>query len=210
MSPGQERGLEQGQTFILDPTSRLNIEQTFGRNAPTVLEIGFGMGHSLLEMATANPGINFIGAEVHRPGVGRLLNEALKAELNNIRVYNADVVEVLAKAIPEQSLDKIMIFFPDPWHKKKHHKRRLVQAPFIKQLLSKLKPKGIIHCATDWQDYAEQMMSVLSEFTELHNVEGPNQYANAADWRPGTKFEARGVRLGHDIYDCVFRYAANS
>jgi len=168
-----------------------------------VMEIGFGMGDSLLQMARANPEKDFIGIEVHKPGVGRLLHEIAENQISNLRIYCHDAKEVLRDCIDEQSLDCVQIFFPDPWHKKKHNKRRLVQLPFIQALRPKLKIGGTVHMATDWVPYAEHMMEVMGTAEHFHNTAGPDQYSIGTD-RPLTKFEKRGQRLGHVVNDLVF------
>lgn len=175
---------------------------------PVVLEIGFGMGQSLLEMAKNNPHKNYIGIEVHRPGVGSLLAHLEAENITNIKVYMADAVEVLKQCLLPNSLSEVYIYFPDPWPKKKHHKRRLIQIEFMQIINSRLKPGGIVHCATDWEDYAHHMMSVLSEAShQFHwtNLAGEGQFSRRPDWRPETKFEQRGQRLGHTIYDLIFQ-----
>jgi tRNA (guanine-N7-)-methyltransferase len=176
----------------------------FHREAPLVLEIGFGMGMSLLTMAQAAPEANFIGIEVHRPGVGNLLSQIEKESVNNLRVICHDAVEVLHKMILNQSLSQIQIFFPDPWHKKRHQKRRLIQKPFVEFLIEKLKPEGILHLATDWENYAEQMMTVLSGCPALQNLAGTENFADRPTSRPLTKFENRGLHLGHGVWDLLF------
>jgi tRNA (guanine-N7-)-methyltransferase len=181
----------------------LNTNALFGRSAPLVLEIGFGMGDSLAEMAINNPHKDYIGIEVHRAGVGKLINHIENGSIRNLRIYCHDAVEILANCIPDHSLDLVQIFFPDPWHKKKHQKRRLIQTPFMLDLIRKLKPAGHIHLATDWQHYAEQMMDVLSGINTLRNTAGSSQYAQHTG-RPETKFERRGNRLGHGVWDLMF------
>jgi tRNA (guanine-N7-)-methyltransferase len=189
---------------IEDTESPLDAETVFGRKAPLVLEIGFGMGDSLAEMAAANPDKDFIGIEVHRPGVGKLLGHIKRLELSNLRIYCHDAVEILARCVADHSLSAVQIFFPDPWHKKKHNKRRLVQPAFIAHLATKLVTDGTIHLATDWQHYAEHMMAVMSATEFLDNTAGPGAYAINTG-RPQTKFERRGQRLGHGVWDLVFR-----
>jgi len=210
MTEGQQRALEEAW-----PEKGLNLEdglidpaQVFGREAPVVLEIGFGMGDSLIEMAKDQPEKNYIGIEVHRPGVGRLLNNAELSGLSNIRVYCDDAVEVLAKCIPDGSLDTIQLFFPDPWHKKRHHKRRIVQPEFAQTLRRKLKVGGCFHMATDWENYAEHMMEVMSVAEGYSNVAGEGQYSPQPEWRPVTKFQKRGERLGHGVWDLMFERIA--
>jgi len=180
----------------------LNLDTLFGQDAPTILEIGFGNGLSLAEMAEREPESNFFGIEVHKPGVGSLLVQVKKRELKNIRVSNDDAVDVLSQQIPDQSLDRIQIFFPDPWHKKRHHKRRLIQPDFVATLVKKLKPNGVLHVATDWQNYAEHILQTLEENQDLKNTAA--DYAAKPDYRPNTKYEERGKRLGHGVWDIVF------
>jgi len=206
MTPGQRRAYDDNwQRRGLDHADgELDYNTAFGRPGPRVLEIGFGMGQSLVTMAGAAPDTNFIGVEVHRPGVGRLLHGMTEQSVDNIRVYCHDAVEILRDCIPDASLDTVQIFFPDPWHKKRHNKRRLIQQPFVNQLVTKLKPGGTLHLATDWENYAEQMMEVLGATDGLVNTHGDGQYAPRPDHRPLTKFELRGERLGHGVWDLVF------
>lgn len=182
----------------------LAYDAVFDRSGPVVLEIGFGMGQSLVATAQAKPATNFIGIEVHRPGVGKLLHGMEARGVDNIRVYRHDAVEILRDCIPDASLDTVQIFFPDPWHKKRHNKRRLIQSPFVAQLIPKLKSGGIVHLATDWEDYAQQMMEVLGAAEGLSNTCGDGQFASRPEYRPMTKFELRGERLGHGVWDLVF------
>lgn len=189
-------GLE-AESGLLDPA------QVFARQAPLVMEIGFGMGDSLLTMASANPDRDFIGVEVHKPGVGRLLHEIAEKQLSNLRIYRHDAKEILRDCIEDGALDCIQIFFPDPWHKKRHNKRRLVQSEFIEQLRPKLRLGGTLHMATDWEPYAEHMMGVMSAAPGFRNAAGAGQYSSASE-RPLTKFEKRGQRLGHVVNDLIF------
>ena len=182
----------------------LNFDEIFGRHAETILEIGFGMGESLIEMAIAEPEKNFIGIEVHRPGVGACLNGIHDAALKNIRVMTEDAITILKQQVADQSLDAIDIYFPDPWPKKRHHKRRMIQANFIRLLHAKLKSDGILHLATDWQPYAQWMMEVLSADKGFENLAGAGKFSEKPAWRPETKFERRGVKLGHEVFDLVF------
>ena len=182
----------------------LDLQATFARQAPLVLEIGFGMGDSLVEMAGAEQDKDFVGIEVHPPGVGCLINNAGKQELKNIKVYMADANDVLEDCIADESIDRFQLFFPDPWHKKKHHKRRIVQPEFLNKLLPKLKSGGVIHMATDWEAYAEYMMEVLSADERLANNAGVGGFSERPDYRPITKFEKRGERLGHGVWDLLF------
>ena len=205
MGTGQQKALvELGPRFVLPFSMQpLDTTQAFGRDAPTVLEIGFGMGAATAQIATTLPDHNFIGVEVHQPGVGALLKLLGEQGLGNVRILQHDAVEVLEHMLTPGSLAGVHIFFPDPWHKKKHNKRRLIQPEFVRQLLSRLAPGGYLHCATDWQDYAEQMLAVLSAEPGLVNTaEG---YAPRPAYRPETKFEARGLRLGHGVWDLVFK-----
>lgn len=206
MTPGQRRAYDEGwRLWGLDYSpDELAFDTVFGRPGPRVLEIGFGMGQSLAEMARVNPDSNFIGIEVHRPGVGRLLHSIAEHEIRNIRIYCHDAVEILRDSIADASLDTVQIFFPDPWHKKRHNKRRLIQPEFVALLVQKLKPGGIVHLATDWEDYAQQMMAVLSDAQGLANTSGEGEFAPRPEQRPLTKFELRGERLGHGVWDLVF------
>jgi len=187
----------------------LHADQVFGRKAPLVLEVGFGMGDSLVAMATAAPEVDFIGIEVHPPGVGRLINNAGQAGLRNLRVYMADALDVLADCVADESLDRFQLFFPDPWHKKKHHKRRIVQPEFIAAVRRKLKPEGICHMATDWEAYAEYMMEAMCAAPGFANTAAEYCFADRPDYRPKTKFEARGEQRGHGVWDVVFRKTAD-
>jgi len=176
--------------------------ELFGRNAPLFLEIGFGMGHTTADIATQRPSDNFLGVEVYTPGVGSLLRHIHERQLTNVRIIQHDAVDVVRHMIAPESLAGIHIYFPDPWPKKRHHKRRLIQAPFVALLASRLQPEGYLHCATDWQDYAEQMLAVMGAEAQLTNsVAG---YATKPSWRPETKFERRGLRLGHGVWDLMF------
>ena len=180
----------------------LDLADLFKRDAFTVLEIGFGNGLSLAEMAEAHPEQNYFGVEVHTPGVGGLLVQVKKRGLVNVRVSQDDAVEVLDQQIADGSLDRVQIFFPDPWHKKRHHKRRLIQSEFVKTLVTKLKPKGIIHVATDWENYAEHILQVLIQEPMLANT--AQEYAAKPSYRPLTKYENRGMNLGHGVWDLLF------
>jgi tRNA (guanine-N7-)-methyltransferase len=181
----------------------LDLDAAFGRHAPHILEIGFGMGETTATIAAANPQNDYLGIEVHSPGVGSLMKRIGEEQLQNIRVIQHDAVDVLQSMLPPESLDGVHLFFPDPWPKKRHFKRRLVQPPFIALVASRLKPGGYFHAATDWEDYATQMLSVLSGEPSLENT-APD-YAERPASRPLTKFEARGLRLGHRVWDLVFR-----
>ena len=185
--------------------SILDLEQTFGRAAPTILEIGFGMGETTAEIATAYPQNDYLGIEVHTPGVGSLLKQIEARALTNVRIIQHDAVDVLRHMIAPASLDGVHIFFPDPWPKKRHHKRRLIQPPLVSLLAQKLKPGAYLHAATDWHDYAEQILAVLTAEPALTNTAAG--YAARPAYRPRTKFEARGLKLGHGVWDIVFRRA---
>ena len=183
----------------------LDLDAVFGRRAPRIFEIGFGMGETSAAIAEAHPQNDYIGVEVHTPGVGSLCKLIAEKGLSNQRIIQHDAVEVLRDMIPEQSLDGAHIFFPDPWPKARHHKRRLIQPPLVALLASRLKTGGYLHCATDWENYAEQMLDVLAAEPSLQNT--ADGYAPRPDYRPLTKFEQRGLRLGHGVWDLVFRRA---
>jgi|SRR5690554_760603 len=185
--------------------SCLNLTALFGREAPVALEIGFGMGRSLVAMAKAAPEMNFIGIEVHRPGVGALLMEAEEQGVENLRVIEFDAVEVLEQWLENDSLDKVQIFFPDPWHKKRHHKRRLIQPEFVQLLRTKMKHGAILHLATDWENYAEHMLEVMNPAPGFENTSTDGTFIPRPDERPLTKFEQRGHRLGHGVWDMKFK-----
>jgi tRNA (guanine-N7-)-methyltransferase len=206
LTRGQQQALDQlwpvyGIEFKAE---RLDFDTLFNRPAAIILEVGFGNGASLVQQATSKPQNNYLGIEVHRPGVGRLLHLADNAGITNIRVINHDAVEVLQLQIPDQSLDCVQLFFPDPWHKKRHHKRRIVKAEFIQLIHQKLKPGGLFHLATDWQDYAEHMLAEMEQAKGFSNTSGKGNYAENTD-RPLTKFERRGQSLGHGVWDLVYR-----
>lgn len=182
----------------------LDLAEIFGRSAPRILEIGFGMGDALAEMALAHPENDYLGIEVHQPGVGRLLAKLEEQGSSNVRVFCHDAVEVLQKQIADESLDGVLLFFPDPWHKRRHNKRRIIQVGFVELIRAKLKSGSVFHMATDWQDYAEHMMTVMSEVEGFENEAGVGMYSPRPDYRPITKFERRGQRLGHGIWDILF------
>jgi len=203
---GQARALSDlGPKFVLPYQSDtpLDTDATFGRHAPVVLEIGFGMGDATAKIAQALPDHDFIGCEVHEPGVGALLKLIGEQDIPNIRILRHDAVEVLEHMIRPGSLAGIHIFFPDPWHKKRHHKRRLIQPAMVQKLCARLAPGGYLHCATDWEPYAQQMLEVLGAEPALRNTAAG--YAEKPAYRPLTKFENRGLRLGHGVWDLVFR-----
>jgi tRNA (guanine-N7-)-methyltransferase len=206
LTPGQQHALDHlWRTYGLDPTVNYDFKSVFGRDAALVVEIGFGNGESLLEMAQANPHQNFIGIEVHRPGVGHLLLKLHELNITNIRIYNHDAVDILEQRIADNSLTGVQLFFPDPWHKTRHHKRRIVNAGFIKLLAQKLQIGGYFHAATDWQNYAEQMLVALARDTHFFNASPTGGYCERPDYRPLTKFENRGLRLGHGVWDLIFQ-----
>jgi len=205
LTKGQARALETvfPKFGITYKPELLDLSTQFGRaDSKKILEIGFGMGETTAKIAQTLPECDFLAAEVHTPGVGALLKLIDESALTNIRVIQHDVVEVLQNMLPEASLDGIHIFFPDPWHKKRHHKRRLIQAEFVKLLCTKLKPGAYIHVATDWQEYAEWVLEVLSAEPQLQNT--AKDYAEKPGYRPLTKFENRGIKLGHGVWDMVF------
>ena len=209
LSNAQRRAIDElGPRLALPYEPRpLDWSAPWGRVAPRILEIGFGMGGTTAEIAAQRPGDDFLGIEVHEPGVGALLKLLGERALNNVRVIQHDAVEVLEHMIVPESLDGVHIFFPDPWHKARHHKRRLLQAPFVALLASRLKPNGYLHCATDWENYAEQMLAVLGSEPTLRNT--TDAYARRPAYRPVTKFEQRGLRLGHGVWDLLFQRRAS-
>jgi len=204
LSTAQARALETlGPQFCIPyAKAPLDLEQAFGRAAPTIFEIGFGMGETSAKIAAGMPEKNFIGVEVHTPGVGSLSKQIGEQGLSNLRLIQHDAVEVLTHMIAPASLAGAHVFFPDPWHKARHNKRRLIQPPLVALLASRLAPGGYLHCATDWDDYAQQMLAVLGSEPALQNsAEG---FAPRPEYRPVTKFENRGLRLGHGVWDLVF------
>ena len=205
MGSGQARALaELGPRFMLPyQDAALDLDAVFGRQAPRIVEIGFGMGQATASIADAQRETDYLGIEVHEPGVGALLKRIEELGLTNLRIVQHDAVLVFIHMLADASLDGIHIFFPDPWHKKRHHKRRLIQPGFVALLARELKPGGTLHLATDWEDYARQMLEVLSAEPQLANT--ADTYAPRPDYRPLTKFEQRGLRLGHGVWDLVFR-----
>lgn len=202
----QQQGLEQHlKNYEIACTSTAwDLASLFGREADTIVEIGFGMGASLLTMARARPEINFIGIEVHRAGIGSLSAALCDEGITNVRIVPLDAVEVFKQCIPDGTLAGIQIFFPDPWPKKRHHKRRLIQPDFVHLLAQKLRQDGFLHCATDWQEYAEQMLSTLTQQPLLHNQHEAGGFIERPATRPLTKFENRGKNLGHEVFDLIF------
>lgn len=207
MTEGQRRAIDEGmpQFGLHLQMGKIDIETVFSRQAPCILEIGFGMGHSLLQAAIDSPETDFIGVETHLPGVGSLLAGVMQANIRNLRVYHADAVQVITHCIPDASLAGAQIFFPDPWPKRRHHKRRLIQTGFVTQLTEKLQANGILYLATDWEEYAKHMMHVLSAQHTLENIAGAGQYAERCLHRPVvTRFEKRGKQAGYVIRDLQF------
>jgi tRNA (guanine-N7-)-methyltransferase len=207
MTDGQERALATlwpgfGLEYTPDPC---DLTALFGRLAPRVVEIGFGNGANLIHMAGARPEADFLGVEVHKPGVGRVLLEIERLGLTNVRVSNHDAVEVIGEQLSEASLDEILVLFPDPWHKKRHHKRRLLNAAFVALLATRLKRGGLLRAATDWEPYAQQMLEVLSGCALLENTAADGAYVPRPQSRQATRFERRGERLGHGVWDLAFR-----
>ena len=206
MTPAQERALTElwpsyGVDLSDDP---LDLEAIFGRRAPRCLEIGFGVGEVIGSLAENHPHIDYIGIEVHRPGVGRLLLRAAQANARNLRVICHDAVEVLRDKLPDDSVDEILVFFPDPWHKKRHHKRRLIEPAFAGLLAAKLRRGGVLRLATDWQAYAEQMLAVCNDNPHLKTLSPDATYVARPDFRPLTRFERRGARLGLRVWDLAY------
>jgi len=190
--------------YGLKADASLDFDACFRRQAPRTLEIGFGNGDTLAGMADQELAMDFIGVEVHRPGIGHLLLELERREIDNIRIICADAVAVLKNCLPDASLDRVLLFFPDPWPKKRHHKRRIVQPDFIDLLARKLRAGGILHMATDWEDYAQHMLEVMAGTASFGNQAGPCSTSPRPDYRPVTKFEQRGLRLGHRVCDLLF------
>ena len=206
LTSGQKRAVDELLPQLqLDEVKTFNKQEIFSNNNPVWMDIGFGNGESLIHAAQLYPDVNFIGIEVHTPGVGHLLLNIEKLGLKNIRIYHSDSVEVITKCFEENTLDAIHIYFPDPWHKKRHHKRRLVNESFMKLISKKLKNDGRLHLATDWQNYAEQMLEVIGQFPQFVNTSLNGGFIERPDWRPITKFERRGFKLGHQSFDLVYR-----
>ncbi len=208
ITEGQQRALEEswpkyGVEF--DGTRPLDLDALFGRRAPRVIEIGFGNGENLAALATAHPDRDYLGIEVHRAGVGRVMLAAETAQLTNVRIACHDAVEVLDRQLPSGCIDEMLILFPDPWHKKRHHKRRLIQSPFVELAVNRLKSGGMLRLATDWEPYAVQMLEVLSANPALENLSAEGGYIEKTTERITTRFEKRGQRLGHGVWDLAFR-----
>jgi len=211
ITPGQQRALEElmpryGVEYVPE---LIDLNQLFGREQTKILEIGFGMGNATWQIAKTNPEQDYLGVEVHLPGVGALLMQIAEHEVSNLRLIRHDAVEVLRHMLADNSLDGVHIFFPDPWHKKRHNKRRLIQNEFVNLLCQKLKPGAYLHLATDWQDYAVWMINVLKDIPMLSNQAVDGDYVARPDYRPLTKFEQRGLKLGHGVWDIIYRKKSN-
>lgn len=210
LTPSQQKGLsELYRDYAIEPTTELiDFADIFNNNHEVVLEIGFGNGNTLLEMAEKNPQLNYVGIEVYEAGIGRLINSTHNKQLKNLKVMKGDAVEILKNNIADNSLSKMQLFFPDPWHKKKHHKRRIVQHDFLNLLAKKIKTNGVCHFATDWQNYAMHMMATLEDNKNFKNTQPAYKYTQRPDFRPLSKFEKRGQRLGHGVWDLIFTRTA--
>ncbi len=207
MTPAQQRAFDTlWSRYGLDYRgTRRDLDASFGRSAPRVLEIGFGNGEALAWASEHDPDRDYLGVEVHGPGVGRLMNALAAGDAGNVRIYKHDAVDVLEHEIAPAALSEVRIWFPDPWHKKRHHKRRLIQPDFVTLLGSRVAPGGLLHLATDWQPYAEHMLEVMEAAPDWRNERGPGQYADKPDWRIETHFERRGLKLGHGVWDLLYR-----
>ena len=207
LTTGQQRALDELWPLygIEEGDDQLNLAELFGNDHPVILEIGFGNGEATWQMASRQPGDNFLGVEVHKPGVGHLLLKIEEHGLDNLRIASEDAVDLLGSRIADQSLGGVRIYFPDPWPKKRHHKRRIVQPGFVALLARKMMPGGILHLATDWEPYAEHMLEVMQDSPAFENLSPGGGSCPRPEWRPETKYEKRGERLGHGVYDLVFR-----
>lgn len=205
MTPAQARALGNDNQTIILPNASISTQHVFTQQAPLVVEIGFGMGESLIEMARSHPELNFIGIEVHRPGVGAALLMIEKLQLQNIRIFCQDAVTVFQEYLASASVDRVQIFFPDPWHKKRHHKRRLIQVAFIRKLMNALKPKAKLHIVTDWQEYAEYIQTELNKIPELVDCQQENESQLLIAQRPRSKYESRAIRLEHEIFNFIVK-----
>ncbi len=210
MTPGQEKAYEElwAHYGVEADKQLIDFTQLFNRQAPVIVEIGFGMGDSLLKMAQNHPENNYLGIEVHKPGVGRLLANISEHSLGNLKLMKFDAVEVLKNQIADNSLSAVYLFFPDPWHKTRHQKRRIVQDDFIQLIRKKLAPHGQFHMATDWEHYAKQMLKTMQQAPGFINCAADNDYIPRPEHRPITKFERRGARLGHGVWDILFKKTA--
>lgn len=205
---GQKQALESyWDKYCLSPEQDLNLEHAFARQAPLIVEIGFGNGDSLAAMAEDNPQLNYLGIEVHRPGVGHLMLLLEQRGINNVRIYHHDAIEILEQKIADHSLAGVHLFFPDPWQKRRHHKRRIVRPSFVDLLNKKLVVGGYFHAATDWAHYAKDMLAILAAGEGLKNSSASHDFCPRPDYRPLTKFENRGLRLGHGVWDLIFTKA---
>ena len=191
-------GIEYGDSIV-------DLNNIFNRKAQVSIDIGFGNGVSMLEIATNQSDWNHLGIEVHRPGMGRLFSQLEERKLSNVRAICADAVEVLTNMIADASIDRFLIFFPDPWPKKRHHKRRLIQQEFTQLMAKKLKSNGVVHLATDWQPYAQWMLEVMDDDSQYSNLAGEGNYSEKPNYRPTTKFETRGQKLGHGVFDLIYK-----
>ncbi len=206
LTPGQERALKElWPAYGVDlGEAPLDLDAIFGRRAPRCLEIGFGIGEVIGNLAEMHPHIDYLGIEVHRPGIGRLLLRAEQSNLRNLRVICDDAVVVLKDKLADECLDEILVFFPDPWHKKRHHKRRLIEPRFVSLAADKLRPGGVLRLATDWQDYAQQMLAVCNADTRLSTLSADGSFVERPAFRPATRFERRGAKLGHGVWDLAY------
>lgn len=203
---GQQKAIDTvWDTYCLDFKKTYDFKQVFNKDAPLIVEIGFGNGDSLAAMAEANPNLNYLGIEVHRPGIGHLMLLLEEKNIKNVKIYHHDAIEILEQKIPDNSLAGIHLFFPDPWHKRRHHKRRIVRPSFVDLVNRKLMRNGYFHAATDWEHYAGEMLKTLSASNLLMNTGIDNEYCKRPDYRPLTKFENRGIRLGHGVWDLIFK-----
>lgn len=214
LTAGQKRALETlwPRFGIADSRTEgadgpVDFSELFGNDAPVIMEIGFGDGNASWRMALARPDQNFIGVEVHRPGVGHLLLKLEELGIENLRIACANAVEFLQDRVPERALDGVRIYFPDPWPKKRHHKRRIIQPDFVRLLASRMRPGGVLHIATDWAPYAEHMLEVIADSRRFDNLSATGEFSPRPQWRPETKYERRGERLGHSVFDLVYRRA---
>jgi tRNA (guanine-N7-)-methyltransferase len=212
LTEGQKRALEElwPRFGIEDKHEQVNFSALFGNEAPVIVEIGFGDGEASWQMALARPDQNFVGVEVHRPGVGHLLLKLEEKGIENLRIACADAVEFLQARVPEQTLDGVRIYFPDPWPKKRHHKRRIIRPEFVRLLASRMRTGGVLHIATDWEPYAEHILMVMADSCEFENLSETGDFSPRPQWRPDTKYERRGERLGHSVFDLVFKRCGNS
>lgn len=203
---GQQNSLDNNwDTYCLDPEKNYDFSNIFEQDAPLIVEIGFGNGSSLADMAEENPDLNYLGIEVHRPGVGHLMLLLEQKGLKNVRIYHHDAIEILEQKIPDNFLAGVHLFFPDPWQKRRHHKRRIVRPSFTALLNKKLKSGGYFHAATDWEHYAKDMLSTLTAASGIKNTSKENDFCERPGYRPLTKFESRGLRLGHGVWDLIFK-----